>query len=349
MATDSLIRRFLSWSKGREVSQGQSRGWGSYYWVPGTNDYHLKRIEGIIRQGQFAEARRDFKQAQVYYTEALQKADRLKLLLHHPQAEKQALLQRSAHWGLADLFMNQQEWDLARTHLEQGRNCKGPRNYEENHWLGKKYQTLGHGLLTAQRRPEALEFYEKAAKFKPSLDDQAHRELTQEWVAQGRSDLEAVRKYIHYLPPAAWTSSALKPLIFQGCKIESQHRDENLQDKIMVNQQILAFHPEEEWVHKNLGLGYFWQGHYDKSRHHLEQARSIRGEEAPESDLDYTFLIGKASFRAKDYQGCARELETLLPQQVPANLRGEYELHYGLSLARLFFEPPNTATPGSED
>lgn len=330
-------------------SYGKSLSRGALGWLPFTSDYELRKVEISLGNGDQARNRGDRQRASFWYQEVLTKLENLKETHLNPaQSEIKSYLQSYAHWMLADLFLAGKDWDRAKEHLDLSQAIRAPQTSREYSWLGRCYLLLGHGFLEARRRADALATYVEAAKFKPSLDGRANEELAKEWADQGRTDREALRKYLQCVKPEEWIKGRFRTVIYQGCKIDPDRTGvaEDLRDKIIFNQRILAIHDHLDWAHRNLAHGYLLQGECGKSRDHFDRARKIKGEIDPQVYQDYTFWMSKAAFFAKDYQGCAQELASVFPQQISPKFRREYELYSGLSMAHaLFDQQGGTSTP----
>lgn len=310
----------------------KSRKGTIFRWFPFSPDYKLNKIARTLKSAKNAERRGNNRKAKVLYEDAIERLENMETdYLKESQLKKKSHLHRSACWMLADLYISEKDCPKAKDYLDKGKKIIPPRTLEEFLWIGDRYLKVGHLLLSdVGKVDEAINLFEEAEKYKPSLDEKANQELVKSWADKGRMDRKAMQKYFQYLKPDEWMKGRFRSVIYNGCKIDPKSENE-VKDKITYNRRISAFHDRLDWPHKNLGHGYVIQGDYGKAVSHFEKAKEITNSQ------DYSFWIGKASYLAVDYKKSYQEFSNL-PQEIQVRYKGEYELFYGLTLAHLLFD-----------
>lgn len=301
-------------------------------WFPFSHEYKLNRIEETLKSVSDSEKNGTDWKAKVC-EDAIKRLKNMKSgHLNDPLLKKKSHLHRSAYWILADLWIDQKNFWKAKDYLDKGKKIIPPETLEEFGWIGEKYLKIGHLLLAnGGKAGEAINLFEEAERYKPFLDEKANQELVKSWADKQRMDRKAMQKYFQHLKPDDWMKGRFRSVIFNGCKIDPKSKN-GVGDKIAYNRRVSAFHDNLDWPYKNLGHGYLKQSDYKKAVGHFEKAKEINN-----ISQDYGFWIGKASYLAADYEKSYQELSTL-PQAIRGNYKGEYELFYGLTLARLIFD-----------
>lgn len=301
-------------------------------WFPFSHEYRLNRIEETLKSVSDSEKNGTDWKAKVC-EDAIKRLENMESVhLNDSLLKKKSHLHRSACWILADLWIDQKDSWKAKDYLDKGKKIIPPETLEEFGWIGDKYLKIGHLLLAnGGKASEAINLFEEAERYKPFLDEKANQELVKSWADKQRMDRKAMQKYFQHLKPDDWMKGRFRSVIYNGCKIDPKSEN-GVGDKITYNRRVSAFHDNLDWPYKNLGHGYLKQGDYKKAVGHFEKAKEINS-----NSQDYGFWIGKAGYLAADYEKSYQELSTL-PQAILGNYKGEYELFYGLTLARLIFD-----------
>jgi len=307
-------------------------------WFPFSHEYRLNRIEETLKSVSDSEKNgTDWKEK--VCEDAIKRLEQMENVhLNDSLLKKRSHLQRSSCWILADLRIDQKDFWKAKDYLDKGKQIMSPETLEGFGWIGDKYLKIGHLLLSnGGKASEAINLFEEAERYKPFLDEKANQELVKSWAHKQRMDRKAMQKYFQHLKPDDWMKDQFRSVIYNGCKIDPKSEN-GVGDKITYNRRFSAFHDNLDWPYKNLGHGYLKQGNYKKAVGHFERAKEINS-----NSQDYGFWIGKASYLAADYEKSYKEFSTL-PQAILGNYKGEYELFYGLTLARLIFDGSGLAS-----
>jgi len=301
-------------------------------WFPFSHEYKLTRIEETLKSVSDSENNGNDWKSKVCENAIKRLENMDNGHLNDSLLKKKFNLHRSACWILVDLWIDQKDFWKAKDSLDKGKKLMPPETLEEFEWIGEKYLKIGHLLLAnGGKAGEAINLFEEAERYKPFLDEKANQELVKSWADKQRMDRKAMQKYFQHLKPDYWMKDRFRSVIYNGCKIDPKSEN-GVGDKITYNRKVSAFHENLDWPYKNLGHGYLKQGDYKKAVEYFEKAKKINS-----NSRDYGFWIGKASYLASDYEKSYQELSTL-PQEILGIYKGEYELFYGLTLARLLFD-----------
>ncbi|WP_449244665.1 tetratricopeptide repeat protein [Desulfobacca acetoxidans] len=312
-----------------------------YNYIPFTIDYQFSKIKQQFQSAIQVRRSADRNRTRIICREILGKLENINDDQMTPhQRERKTFLTRHTLWLLADLSLEAGNLVEARDGLKQGAALKPPQTSEEYDWLGKRFLKLGHKFLGKDQRAEARVCFHTAEQFKPSLDELANRELIKEGVEQHRTDSRMLHKYFQYLPPEEWVGGQLGPLFYQGCRIDPREpeSEETIRERMRCNRRLLSLHPTLGWAHKNLAFGNYLTGHYRQALEGFEIVRNLTEPGDTQEYQTHSFWVAKTSFLCRNYLTCRKALASLSPQQLPEDLRREYQLYLSLSLAHLFFE-----------
>ena len=121
----------------------------------------------------------------------------------------------------------------------------------------RAYVGMGAALASANRRTEAFDAFQRARSAGIELPAEAQILIAERYVESGDRGPEAFEAYLGYVrigPPSGAYGAAMCALVQQICEVQETMKSADRNLAVERNRRALAFNPNSEWAHYNLGL-----------------------------------------------------------------------------------------------
>ncbi len=142
----------------------------------------------------------------------------------------------------------------------------------------RAYVGMGAALASANRRTEAFDAFQRARSAGIELPAEAQILIAERYVESGDRGPEAFEAYLGYVrigPPSGAYGAAMCALVQQICEVQETMKSADRNLAVERNRRALAFNPNSEWAHYNLGLASLLDGRADEAAAWFLRAHSL--------------------------------------------------------------------------